>query len=36
MEQMIARNNKLGGFPTIPNRRDFGRDLVQAMAKSLR
>ncbi|MCW5966494.1 MAG: hypothetical protein KIT83_20825 [Bryobacterales bacterium] len=36
MEQMIARNSKLGGFPTIEQRRTFGRDLVKAMAKSLR
>ena len=36
MEQMISRNDKLGGFPSIPMRRDFGRDLVKAMAKSLR
>lgn len=35
MEQMVARNEKLGGLPTIAQRQQFGGELVRAMAKAL-
>lgn len=34
MEQMVARNGKLGGLPTVEQRRQFGGQLVKAMAKA--
>ncbi|HYM12216.1 MAG TPA: hypothetical protein VEU62_15885, partial [Bryobacterales bacterium] len=32
MEQMIARNSKLGRFPTVQDRLEFGAALARAMA----
>lgn len=34
MEQMVAKNAKLGGFPTVVQRQQFGGQLVKAMAKA--
>jgi hypothetical protein len=36
MEQMIEFNSKLGHFPRISDRQDFGAGLVQAMAATVR
>lgn len=36
MEQMIARNPKLGHFPTVEDRLAFGGQLVQAISVALR
>lgn len=36
MEQMVARNPKLGHFPTIADRRRFGGELVRGIAAALR
>lgn len=35
MEQMTARNGKLGGWPSSEQRQQFGGELVRAMAKAL-
>lgn len=35
MEQMVARNPKLGRFPTVEDRRRFGAELVRAIAALL-
>ncbi len=35
MEQMVGRNGKLGGWPTVEQRQQFGGELVRAMAKAL-
>ncbi|MCW5979785.1 MAG: hypothetical protein KIT09_17020 [Bryobacteraceae bacterium] len=35
MEQMIASNSKLGGFPTVEHRVSFGAELVKAAFKAV-
>ena len=35
MEQRVARNDKLGGLPEIPDRLVFGGQLVRALARAV-